>query len=221
MTNTVSELEIIRTFWPIVYAISTAALAFVVWLIRLEGKQKSNHEKIVQVEKMQETEGHRMAKAIETMSDTQSKMAESLSDMRATLSGIVGYERGKEEADSGSAGLDNGETLTCTNAGKITIYPVITVEPTELNQNFVIFNDTTDDVFTFSSSTFAPGTSLEIDCQNGTVYLTNGSTVTEVSNGIADGTGFLHLVPGANALRYVSAFGPVTMTVSFRRRWPF
>ena len=47
---------------------------------------------------MQETEGHRMAKAIETMSDTQSKMAESLSDMRATLSGIVGYERGKEES---------------------------------------------------------------------------------------------------------------------------
>ena len=27
-----------------------------------------------------------------------SKMAESLSDMRATLSGIVGYERGKEES---------------------------------------------------------------------------------------------------------------------------
>ena len=98
MTNTASELEIIRTFWPIVYAISTAALAFVAWLIRLEGKQKSNLEKIVRVEKMQETEGHRMAKAIETMSDTQSKMAESLSDMRATLSGIVGYERGKEEA---------------------------------------------------------------------------------------------------------------------------
>ena len=126
-----------------------------------------------------------------------------------------------EEATSPSAGTDNGETLTCTNEGKITIYPVITVEPTELNQNFAIFNDTTDDVFTFSSSTFAPGTSLEIDCQNGTVYLTNGSTVTEVSNGIADGTGFLHLVPGANTLRYVSAFGPVSMTVSYRRRWPF
>ena len=101
MTNTASELEIIRTFWPIVYAISTAALAFVVWLIRLEGKQKSNHEKIVQVEKMQETEGHRMAKAIETMSDTQSKMADSLSDMRATLSGIVGYDGGKKRRRRG------------------------------------------------------------------------------------------------------------------------
>ena len=42
-----TELEIIRTFWPIIYAVAAAALAFVVWLIRLEGKQKSNHEKIV------------------------------------------------------------------------------------------------------------------------------------------------------------------------------
>ena len=98
MTNTASDLEIIRTFWPILYAIAGGAIFLCVWLIRLEGKQKSNHEKIVQVEKIQETEGHRMAKAIETMSDTQSKMAESLSDMRATLSGIVGYERGKEES---------------------------------------------------------------------------------------------------------------------------
>ena len=98
MTNTASELEIIRTFWPILYAIAGGALFLCVWLIRLEGKQKSNHEKIVQVEKMQETEGVRIAKAIETMSETQTKMAESLSDMRATLSGIVGYERGKEEA---------------------------------------------------------------------------------------------------------------------------
>jgi hypothetical protein len=98
MTNAVSELEIIRTFWPILYAIAGGAIFLCVWLIRLEGKQKSNHEKIVQVEKMQETEGHRIAKAIEQMSDTQSKMAESLSDMRSTLSGIVGYERGREEA---------------------------------------------------------------------------------------------------------------------------
>jgi hypothetical protein len=48
--------------------------------------------------KLNDTMGHRIAKAIETMSDTQSKMAESLSDMRATLSGIVGYERGREES---------------------------------------------------------------------------------------------------------------------------
>lgn len=98
MTNTVSELEIIRTFWPIIYAVSGAAIGLIVWLIRLEGKQKSNHEKIVQVEKMQETEGHRIAKAIEAMSATQSKMAESLSDMRTTLAGVVGYEKGAQEA---------------------------------------------------------------------------------------------------------------------------
>lgn len=98
VTAAASELEIIRTFWPILYAIAGGAIFLCVWLIRLEGKQKSNHGKIVQVEKMQETEGHRIAGAIEKMSETQSKMAESLSDMRATLSGIVGYERGREES---------------------------------------------------------------------------------------------------------------------------
>jgi phage-related protein len=125
------------------------------------------------------------------------------------------------EVTSGTAGLENQDTLSCPNAGVITVYPIITLEPDEANQNFAIFNDTTDDVFTFSSSSFVPGSSLEIDCQNGTVYLTNVNTVTEVSNGIADGTGFLHLAPGANSLRYESAFGAVTCTVSYRRRWPF
>lgn len=90
-------LEAIRTFWPIIYAIAVGAVAFTVWLIRLEGKNRSNYEKILQVEKTQETEGHRMASAIEEMSDTQTKMADAISDMRVTLSGIVGYERGKEE----------------------------------------------------------------------------------------------------------------------------
>lgn len=98
MTNTVSELEVIRTFWPIFYAVCVAGVFFIVWLIRLEGKNKANYDKVLQVEKTQETEGHRIAGAIEKMSETQSKMAESISDMRTTLSGIVGYERGREEA---------------------------------------------------------------------------------------------------------------------------
>lgn len=98
--ETIHTLEAIRTFWPIVYAICGAAIMFVVWLVRLEGKNRANYEKISQVEKTQETEGHRIAGAIEKMSETQSKMAESLSDMRATLSGVVGYERGREEAST-------------------------------------------------------------------------------------------------------------------------
>ena len=79
--------DIIQSNWPQILG----AVAAIVYALRVEGRL--NH-----VEKVQETEGARIAKAIETMSETQSKMAESLSDMRATLSGIVGYERGKEEA---------------------------------------------------------------------------------------------------------------------------
>jgi len=126
-----------------------------------------------------------------------------------------------EVVDPGTAGVENQDEVTCTNPGVVTVYPVITIEPTESNLNFTLINDTTDDVFTFSSSSFVPGSVLEIDCQNGTVYLTNVNTVTEVSSAIADGTNFLHLVPGVNVIRYESAYGAVTMEVSFRRRWPF
>ena len=79
--------EIIQSNWPQI----CAAVAAIVYVLRVEGRL--NH-----VEKVQETEGARIAKAIEAMSETQTKMADSLSDMRATLSGIVGYERGKEES---------------------------------------------------------------------------------------------------------------------------
>lgn len=125
------------------------------------------------------------------------------------------------EEDSGTAGMENGETMTVNNPGVVTIYPIITVQPDESNQNFAIFNETTDDVLTFSSASFVPGSTLEINCQTGQINLTNVSTTTEVSNSLADGTGFLHLVPGNNVLRYESAYGAVTLNVSYRRRWPF
>lgn len=123
--------------------------------------------------------------------------------------------------ESGSAGMENQDTLSCTNPGVVTVYPVITLEPTESNPNFSLINNTTDDIITIGSNSFVPGTSLEIDCQNGTVYLTNGSTRTEISSAIADGTGFLHLVPGANEILYESAHGAIHCEISYRRRWPF
>lgn len=70
-----------------------AAVSFIVWLIRLEGKVKH-------VEKVQETEGQRIATAIDRMSVTQEKMADNISDMRTTLAGVVGYEKGAQEARS-------------------------------------------------------------------------------------------------------------------------
>lgn len=123
--------------------------------------------------------------------------------------------------DPGSAAVENGDAVSCLNPGVINVYPIITISPTEQNPNFYIFNDTTDDVIGIGSNSFVPGSSIEINCQAGTVYLTIGSTRTEISSAIATGTGFLYLAPGANSLRYASGYGPVTMEVSYRRRWAF
>lgn len=125
------------------------------------------------------------------------------------------------EVTSPTAGTENQGTLTCNNPRKVTAYPIITITPSESNLNFALFNETMDDVFTFSSSSFVPGSSLEINSQDLTVYLTNIGTRTEVSSGIADGTGFLELQPGQNIIRYESAYGAVDITISYRERWPF
>lgn len=72
---------------------ATGAITFIVWLIRLEGKVKH-------IEKVQETDGERIGKAIDKMSDTQTKMAETINEMRTTLAGVVGYEKGAQEVRS-------------------------------------------------------------------------------------------------------------------------
>lgn len=123
--------------------------------------------------------------------------------------------------DAGSAGLENGDTLVCANPGVINVYPIITISPTEQNPNFYLFNLSSGDVIGLGSNSFVPGSTIEIDSKNGTVYLTVGSTRTEISSAIATGTGPLHLIPGDNNLRYASGYGPVNIEVSFRRRWAF
>jgi hypothetical protein len=74
--------DILKTATPYLLA----ALSAIVWLIRLEGKVK-------QIERTQETEGERLARAVEKMSETQAKMAEQINDMRVTLASVTGYEK--------------------------------------------------------------------------------------------------------------------------------
>lgn len=125
------------------------------------------------------------------------------------------------EVDSGTLALENQDTLSCPNPGVVTVYPIITVIPAESNRTFSLINNTADDIMTIASNSFVPGTSIEIDARDETVYLINGNTRTEISSAVADGTGFLHLLPGENEIQYESAYGAVTCTVSYRRRWPF
>jgi len=79
--------ELLKTYWPQV----AAGIAAVVYILRVEGRL--NH-----VEKVQETEGARMVSAMDKMSITQEKMSEAINEMRTTLAGVVGYEKGAQEA---------------------------------------------------------------------------------------------------------------------------
>jgi len=79
--------ELIQTHWPQI----AAAVAALVYVIRVEGRL--NH-----VEKVQATEGARMIAAMDKMSTTQEKMSEAINEMRTTLAGVVGYEKGAQEA---------------------------------------------------------------------------------------------------------------------------
>ena len=86
-----TDTELLFKLWPVLTWLATITGGMLIFALRVEGRV--NH-----IEKTQETEGQRLAGAIEKMSETQSRMAESISDMRATLAEIVGYERGKIEA---------------------------------------------------------------------------------------------------------------------------
>lgn len=79
--------HILKKYWSQILA----AVALIVWLIRLEGKLDF-------VEKTQNTEGARLIAAMDKMSTTQDKMADTINEMRTTLAGVVGYEKGASEA---------------------------------------------------------------------------------------------------------------------------
>jgi hypothetical protein len=120
-----------------------------------------------------------------------------------------------------TGGLDDGETMTIDNDSYFDAYPVITVTPYETNTDFTIKNNTTGAQFTLGSSSFVPGAEFEIDCKNGTIYLTIGDSRTEMSSALADGGGFIKLAPGENEIEYNSVFGACDITISYRRRYVF
>ena len=79
--------DLLKQYWPQI----SGAIAFGVWLMRLEGKVKH-------IEKVQDTDGDRIGTAIDKMAETQTKMADTINEMRTTLAGVVGYEKGAQEA---------------------------------------------------------------------------------------------------------------------------
>ena len=79
--------QLFHQYWPYILFLVSG----IIWLIRLEGKVK-------QIERTQDTEGTRLVAAMDKMSTTQDKMADTINEMRTTLAGVVGYEKGASEA---------------------------------------------------------------------------------------------------------------------------
>ena len=87
MENSMTSEQFIKDYWPVF----AAGVGGIIWLIRLEGKVKS-------IERTQQTEGTRLVASMEKMCNTQDKMADQMNEMRTTLAGVVGYEKGAQEA---------------------------------------------------------------------------------------------------------------------------
>lgn len=120
---------------------------------------------------------------------------------------------------SPTGGMDTGETLTVDNDSYIECYPVITITPYEINTDFTIRNITTGAAFILGSNSFVPGSIFTIDSQTGDITLELSGSSIEMSSALADGSGFIKLVPGENQIQYSSVFGAVDIEVTFRRRY--
>jgi len=141
--------------------------------------------------------------------------------MRLFLPEVAWEDLDEKTETSPSAGTGTGETIEVTNGGQLETYPVITVVPIAKNTKFTLFNNTIEDLITIQSNAFTVGTSIEIDAINGTVFLNDGTTRTEISSSVADRTGFFFLARGLNVISYESPFGKVDISIAFRNRFLF
>jgi hypothetical protein len=86
--------NILQTYWPYL----AAAFGGVVWLIRLEGKQKQTEKNVDTLTDMHKSESTRLLAAMDKMAIAQEKTSEQIANMRETLAAIVAYEKGAHEA---------------------------------------------------------------------------------------------------------------------------
>lgn len=122
---------------------------------------------------------------------------------------------------SDTGGMESNDIITIDNDADIDCYPIITISPHGTNSNFTIKNLTTGALFTLGSSSFVPGTEFIVDSQNGTIYLSIASSLVESSIALADGSGFIKLIPGENQLQYTSIYGDIDIEIEYRRRYAF
>jgi len=125
------------------------------------------------------------------------------------------------EVSSPSALTPSGGTLSANNLGAVEAYPIITISPAANNSAFTLFNNTIEDLISIGSTAFVPGTTITIDAQLGTVKISDGTTETDISFTVSDGTGFFSLASGVNVIEYESSFGSADITITWRNRYAY
>lgn len=91
--------QLFKDYWPHI----ASTIALIVWAVRVEGRQRATDKRVDLVQDMHKTESGRLVTAIERMAATQEAMGEKINEMRTTLAGVVGYEKGAQEARKGRA----------------------------------------------------------------------------------------------------------------------
>lgn len=122
---------------------------------------------------------------------------------------------------SGTGGMATGDTMDVVISSGVNCYPVFRITPYEPNLSFTIRNITTGQAFALGSSSFIVGTTFEVDCINGTIYLEILGNQVESSSSLEVGSGFLFFIQGINEIKYESSYGDVDIEITYRERYIF
>jgi hypothetical protein len=110
--------------------------------------------------------------------------------------------------------LAGDHTVSISNGGDSLVKPVITIDADQgVDIPTLTITNTTDGSisFEYTDSSFLSGSSLEIDCDAGTVKRDGGDTVENFTGN------FLRLLTGSNSIDYEGA--ACTLTFTFRKKY--
>lgn len=112
VTAAASELEIIRTFWPIFAFIAINGVAFTIWLLRQASTIRTEkqariaadqriEERIIANHDHHKEKSETMARAMDEMRKTQNDMLATLHNVELGVTAIREYRKGQEDARRG------------------------------------------------------------------------------------------------------------------------
>jgi hypothetical protein len=117
--------------------------------------------------------------------------------------------------------LASDDTINLNVSSIMEVYPVISITTDAPTPDFVLSNESNGGAISIGTNGFIPGTTLTMDSIKGRIELDDGVSVSEISHALADGYGFLFLMPGQNVIKYNSAFGNINISIKYRGRYTY